>query len=75
MNAFEKEVAQNRFRQELIAIATLTATCFVVLVASFIVYAATAERFPQFLISAGMGAVVVILGVLKFNSRKRLGAP
>jgi hypothetical protein len=73
MNALENRVEGNRFRRELIAIATLTATCLVVLVASVIVYAKTAERFPQFLISAAMGAVGVVLGVRKFSSRQRLG--
>ena len=73
MNAFQKEVARNNFRQELIAIATLTALCLVVLIASLVVYAETAERFTQFLISAGMGAVGVIVGLLKFIGRQRLG--
>ncbi len=73
MNAFQKEVARNNFRQELIAIATLTAMCLVVLIASLIVYVETAPRFPQFLISAGMGAVGFIVGALKFSRRKRLG--
>jgi protein-S-isoprenylcysteine O-methyltransferase Ste14 len=73
MNAFQKEVARNNFRQELIAIATLTVLCLVVLIASLVVYAETTERFPQFLISAGMGAIGVIIGLLKFMSRQRLG--
>jgi hypothetical protein len=73
MNAFQKEVARNNFRQELIAIATLAALCLVVLIASLVVYAETAERFPQFLISAGMGGVGFIIGVLKFMGRQRLG--